>query len=140
MAEPDDLDVRLLRSDFAASPRTMVDILRETAAMFPDDPAIDNGAVVRTYGELVERADEVADHLADMGVGPGSKVGVRVESGTVDLYVAIAGLGYFRLSNRYTLSAVLGREMADAEDLERYWAESARMVGGYVRAGVADRL
>ncbi len=91
MAEPDDLDVRLLRSDFAASPRTMVDILRETAAMFPDDPAIDNGAVVRTYGELVERADEVADHLADMGVGPGSKVGVRVESGTVDLYVAILG-------------------------------------------------
>lgn len=69
----------------------MVDILRETAARFPDDPAIDNGAVVLTYGDLLERADEVADHLAATGVGPGSRVGIRVESGTVDLYVAILG-------------------------------------------------
>ncbi len=91
VAEPDDLDGRLLRSHLAAPPRTMVDILRDTAARCPDDPAIDNGAVVLTYGDLLERADELADQLAEIGVGPGSKVGIRVESGTVDLYVAILG-------------------------------------------------
>ena len=63
----------------------------------------------------------------------------RADVDPVDLYVAIAGLGYFRLSNRHTLSAVLGRDMAEPEGLERYWVEAARMVSGYVRAG-SDRL
>ncbi len=52
-----------------------------------------------------------------------------------DLYVTIAGLGYFPLSNRHTLSAVLGREVAQPEALERYWAESARMLSRHVLAG-----
>ena len=95
---------------------------------------------LRKSGRLDELVRPVVRLLAQL-LADGQARGVfRADVDPVDLYVAIAGLGYFRLSNRYTLSAVLGREMADAEDLERYWAESARMVGGYVRAGVADRL
>lgn len=53
-----------------------------------------------------------------------------------DLYVSIAGLGYFRVSNRYTLSAVLGRDLADPLELERHWRTCEDMVLRYVDARI----
>ncbi len=53
-----------------------------------------------------------------------------------DLYVSIAGLGYFRMSNRHTLSAVLGRELADPAELERHWRACEDMVLRYVDARI----
>ena len=82
----------LLRGAFAPSPRTLVDIFRETAAQAADEPAVDAGTGVLTYAELEEAADALAAQLAELGVGPGHKVGVRVSSGTTDLYVAIIGI------------------------------------------------
>ncbi len=82
----------LLRAGFAPPPRTLVDILRATVAAHPDAPALDNGAAVLTYTEFGEAAADVAAALADVGVGAGDRVGVRVRSGTVDLYVAIMGV------------------------------------------------
>ena len=81
----------LLRGPLATPPRTLVDVLRRTAADHPDEPAIDNGAQVLTYEEFLDAAEEVADELHAAGVGPGDQVGVRIRSGTTDLYVAIAG-------------------------------------------------
>ncbi|MBK8868769.1 MAG: amino acid adenylation domain-containing protein [Actinomycetales bacterium] len=81
-----------LRSGFAPRPRTLVDIFRETVAECPDVPAIDNGATSLTYAEFDEAASAVAEALHDAGVRVGDKVGVRVRSGTVDLYVAIMGI------------------------------------------------
>jgi AcrR family transcriptional regulator len=52
----------------------------------------------------------------------------------VELYLAIASLGYFVLSNQHTLSAVLGRELRQAEHLARHWQESAEIVRRYVAA------
>ncbi|RPH45812.1 MAG: TetR/AcrR family transcriptional regulator [Burkholderiales bacterium] len=51
-----------------------------------------------------------------------------------DLYVSIAGLGYFRVSNRYTLSAVLGRDLADPQVLDGHWRACEDMVLRYVDA------
>ncbi|HQR27560.1 MAG TPA: AMP-binding protein, partial [Nocardioides sp.] len=82
----------LLRSGHAAAPRTLVDIFRESVAARPDDPAVDNGAAVLTYAELDEAAEELAEALNDLGVGRGDRVGIRIRSGTVDLYVAILGV------------------------------------------------
>ncbi|MDO5676734.1 MAG: amino acid adenylation domain-containing protein [Propionibacteriaceae bacterium] len=82
----------LLRSEFAPAPRTLVDIFQETAANHPDEPALDNGAASLTYAALEEAAGAVADDLAAHGVGVGDKVGVRIASGTLDLYVAIIGI------------------------------------------------
>src|SRR3954447_9218216 len=82
----------MLRSAFAPPARTLVDILLATADDCPDDAAIDNGAVVLTYAELVDAAEQVAEALAQAGVGRGDRVGVRMKSGTTDLYVAIAGV------------------------------------------------
>ncbi len=81
----------LLRGPLAPAPRTLVDVLRRTAADHPDEPALDNGAQVLTYEEFLDAAEEVADDLHAAGIGPGDKVGIRIRSGTTDLYVAIAG-------------------------------------------------
>lgn len=82
----------LLRADRAPAPRTLVDVFRDSVSGCPDDPAVDNGASVLTYVELDEAAEEVAEALHDLGIGPGDRVGVRIRSGTVDLYVAILGV------------------------------------------------
>ncbi|MCW2746969.1 MAG: amino acid adenylation enzyme/thioester reductase family protein [Nocardioidaceae bacterium] len=71
--------------------RTLVDIFNQTVADFPDQPALDNGATVLTYAELSDAADEIADALNRMGIGPGDRVGVRINSGTTELYIAILG-------------------------------------------------
>ena len=82
----------LLRSNLAAPPRTLVDIFRDTVAAYPDADALDNGASVLTYLQFAEAADDLADELSDLGIGPGDKVGVRIASGTTDLYVAIMAI------------------------------------------------
>ncbi len=82
----------LLRASHAPPARTLVDIFQATVEEYPDDPAIDNGASVLTYREFAEAADEVAAALNGLGIGLGDRVGVRIRSGTVDLYVAIMGI------------------------------------------------
>ncbi|MBZ5736529.1 Pls/PosA family non-ribosomal peptide synthetase [Nocardioides mangrovi] len=79
----------LLRGDLAPPPRTLVEVFRATVLASPEAPAIDNGVEVLTYAELADAAEDVADELAALGVGPGDKVGIRVPSGTTDLYIAI---------------------------------------------------
>jgi AcrR family transcriptional regulator len=51
-----------------------------------------------------------------------------------ELYIAIAALGYFYLSNSATLSAVLGRELRAPEHLDEHWRVSAEMIQRFVRA------
>ena len=82
----------LLRLGLAAPPRTLVDIFDETVEAFPDAPALDNGAEVLTYLEFSEAAGDVASALRELGIGAGDRVGVRIRSGTLDLYVAIMGI------------------------------------------------
>ncbi|MGL5852018.1 MAG: AMP-binding protein, partial [Phycicoccus sp.] len=81
----------LLRGHLAPPPRTLVDVLRATVADHPDAPAIDNGRAVLTYEELLDAAETLAATLRDNGVRRGDRVGIRLPSGTVDLYVAILG-------------------------------------------------
>ena len=85
------MGVSLLRAARAPAPRTLVDIFRETVAEHREEPALDNGVAVMTYEEFAEAALSVAGELAQIGIGRGDKVGVRVPSGTTDLYVAIMG-------------------------------------------------
>ncbi len=92
MLEPERPDQPLLRSDRAPAPRTLVDILDATTALAPDAPAIDNGAEVLTYAQMLEAAGELADELTGHGIGRGDRVGIRIDSGTVELYVAVVGV------------------------------------------------
>ncbi len=83
------IPAEFLRAGLAPAPRTLVDILEATAAQHPDATAIDDGAAPLTYRELLAEIDAGARGLADAGVGAGDRVGVRMPSGSRDLYVAI---------------------------------------------------
>ena len=106
----------LLRSSAAPPPRTLVDIFRVTVAQFGEITALDTGADALTYEEFAEAADEVADELAAIGVGRGDRVGIRLPSGTTDLYIAIMA----------TLLVGAAYVPVDADDPE----ERARLVFG----------
>ncbi|MEY9863174.1 non-ribosomal peptide synthetase-like protein [Catenulispora sp. GAS73] len=73
----------------AARARTLVDVLDATVQQHPEAPALEAAGTVLTYRELRGAVATLADTLRGRGVGPGDKVGVRVPSGTLDLYIAI---------------------------------------------------
>ncbi|MDQ1039756.1 non-ribosomal peptide synthetase-like protein [Streptomyces sp. V3I8] len=73
----------------AASPRTLVDILDASVRACPDEPALDDGRRSLTYRDLAVEVEALRRRLSDAGVGLGDRVGVRVPSGTNELYVAV---------------------------------------------------
>lgn len=86
--------------------------------------------------ELVSPVVEMLDALLRRGEAAG------VFRGGVDaaeLYVAIASLGYFYLSNSFTLSAVLGRGLREPARLEAHWRSSEAMVLRFVCRAEPDQ-
>ena len=105
-----------------------MDIFLASATDNPDALAVDSGVEVLTYAELAEAAEAFAARLAEAGVGRGQRVGVRIRSGTTELYVAILGV----------LFAGAAYVPVDADDPD----ERARLVFGeaQVRAVVGNDL
>ncbi|MFF0163501.1 Pls/PosA family non-ribosomal peptide synthetase [Streptomyces sp. NPDC005263] len=73
----------------AASPRTLVDVFDASVRSYPNELALDDGTTQLTYRALAAEVERLRRRLAHAGVGLGDRVGVRVPSGTNDLYVAI---------------------------------------------------
>ncbi|MBX7549948.1 amino acid adenylation domain-containing protein [Streptomyces sp. tea 10] len=73
----------------AGSPRTLVDVFDASVRAHPDEPALDDGTTCLSYRALAGEVERVRRRLAEAGVGLGDRVGVRVPSGTNELYVAI---------------------------------------------------
>ncbi|WP_431234016.1 Pls/PosA family non-ribosomal peptide synthetase [Mycolicibacterium psychrotolerans] len=78
-----------LLSEQAPAPRTLIDILYDTANRYPEAAAIDDGTVQLTYAELIADIEESVDWLAARGIGRGDRIGIRMPSGSYALYVAI---------------------------------------------------
>ncbi len=72
--------------------RTLTAVFAETAARFPGRPALDVGETTLSYEQLLAAADELGERLSLTGIGPGDRVGVRVASGSAELYLAILGV------------------------------------------------
>ncbi|HEV7976012.1 Pls/PosA family non-ribosomal peptide synthetase [Amycolatopsis sp.] len=85
-------DRALFWSGLGASERTLLDILAETAATHPNAAAIDDGVSVLSYRKLAEEIEAYGGKLRAAGIGLGDRVGVRISSGTAELYVAILGV------------------------------------------------
>ncbi len=80
------------RSAYAPAPRTLIDILRASCAQHPQASAIDDAAGALSYAELMVQVDRTAARLHAQGVRRGDRVGVRMASGSRDLYIAILGI------------------------------------------------
>ncbi|WP_372462794.1 Pls/PosA family non-ribosomal peptide synthetase [Sinomonas notoginsengisoli] len=76
-------------SDRAPEPRTLIDVLSASAGAFPEAPALDDGSRALSYTELLEEVRAMGRKLHAAGLGAGDRIGVRIPSGTAELYIAI---------------------------------------------------
>ncbi|GID50816.1 amino acid adenylation protein [Actinoplanes capillaceus] len=104
--------------------RTLVDILDATIAAHADSPAIGTDAGTLTYRRLSAEVEALRATLCGHGIGVGDRVGVRISSGTAELYLAILGV----------LAAGAAYVPVDADDPE----ERAELV--FAEAGVCAVL
>jgi non-ribosomal peptide synthetase-like protein len=86
---PELVPAHYLLSPGAADPRTLIDILYDTAACYPEAAAIDDGTVQLTYSELISDIEASVAWLAARGIGRGDRIGIRMPSGSFALYEAI---------------------------------------------------
>jgi non-ribosomal peptide synthetase-like protein len=77
---------------FVTAPRTLLDVYADTLARYPERLALQAPDATYSYRELWDAAGDVASTLREFGVGPGDRVGVRLPSGTAELYTAILGV------------------------------------------------
>ncbi|MEU4338455.1 Pls/PosA family non-ribosomal peptide synthetase [Micromonospora lupini] len=114
----------VFRSASAPARRTLVDILDDSVRAYPDACALDSGATTLTYRDLADEVEAVRRSLAGHGIGVGDRVGIRISSGTAELYLAILGV----------LAAGAAYVPVDADDPE----ERAELV--FAEAGVVAVL
>lgn len=87
---------------------------------------------LRKSGLLSELVSPVVGLLAGL-LARGASQGVfRGDVDPVELYIVIASLGYFYLSNQHTLSAVLSRDLREPAQLDSHWQVSTDVVQRYV--------
>jgi non-ribosomal peptide synthetase-like protein len=76
----------------ATPARTLLDVFAATVARCHERTAIDAPDARLTYLELSDFAQTLSERLRALGIGPGDRVGVRVTSGTAELYASILGV------------------------------------------------
>lgn len=108
------------RTAAAAPARTLIDLLSDVASRHPEASAIDDGSGALSYRELLARVWRTAAALHAAGVRRGDRVGVRMPSGSKELYVSILAV----------MAAGAAYVPVDADDPD----ERARLVFG--EAGV----
>ncbi len=105
--------------------RTLLDVFAATVERHGDRVALD---ATLTYEELSRAAEELASVLREQCIGPGDRVGVRIASGSSQLYVGILG----------TLLAGAAYVPVDADDpparAERIWEQAG--VSGVLEDGL----
>lgn len=95
-SEPEILDAaprryppQLAGSERTPAPRTLIDILAATAEAFPEAPALDDGTRSLSYAELLGEVRAMGRNLHAAGLGAGDRIGIRIPSGTAELYISI---------------------------------------------------
>ena len=90
------------------------------------------GQHLKKSGRVTQLSSPLLDILRDL-LARGAKDGVfRGGVDPVQIYITIAALGYFYLSNRYTLSRFLDRDLM-AEEERKVWLEHiTNVVLGYI--------
>jgi acyl-CoA synthetase (AMP-forming)/AMP-acid ligase II len=111
---------------------TVADLVEHSVDAVPDRVAVVCGSRRSTYAELESRANRLAHHLAEHGVGPASHVGVFTTNTmeTVEAMLAIAKLRAVavNVNHRYTENELLYQlDNADVVALVHQRADSAKV-------------
>ncbi|WP_422246744.1 amino acid adenylation domain-containing protein, partial [Corynebacterium variabile] len=122
----------LTRGVLAAPPRTLIDILRATAQDHPEASAIDDGSGALSYTELLDAVEAKAAVLRSAGVRPGDRVGIRVDSGSKELYISILAVMLAR-------AAYVPVDVDDTDERARLVFGEAQAVGIVGNGGYVPR-
>ena len=111
---------------------TVADLVEHSVDAVPDRVAVVCGSRRSTYAELESRANRLAHHLAEHGVGPASHVGLFTTNTmeTVEAMLAVAKLRAVavNVNHRYTENELLYQlENADVVALIHQRADSAKV-------------
>ena len=89
------------------SDQTVGELLRQTAAQYPQRDAIWHRSAVWSYRQLEQETQRAATALLAMGIGPGDKVAMlaEVEPDAVSVYYAIQMIGAIAVMLNTSLSA-----------------------------------
>lgn len=109
-------------SHLAPPARTLIDILTASAEQHPEAPALDDGETVLSYAELLDEVKATARTLHLRGLGAGDRIGIRIRSGTVELYVSI-------LATLYVGAAYVPVDADDPDERARLVFTEARVAG-----------
>ena len=93
----------MTRSPATVSGWTFADVFESVAAALPDAPALIHGADTLTWTELDRRADGVARHLLDRGVGHQDKVAFYLynRSEYIELFLACSKASLVHVNTNY---------------------------------------
>ena len=113
----------VLSAGHLATPtRTLADILVHTAVQHPDALALEDAEGTISYRGLLRRVQTQASALSLAGVRRGDTVGIRIPSGTRDLYVSI-------LATVFAGAAYVPVDADDPEERARLVFAEAHVVG-----------
>ena len=115
---PESVELAIYPSQLPTASRTLGDILDASTSAYPKAIAVDDGKMCLSYAELAQEVAVRAEHLRAIGVGVSDRVGVRVSSGSIELYLAI-------LAVLTTGAAYVPVEADDPDErAELVWAEA----------------
>ena len=115
----------------AAPARTLVDILLATAGRHPGALALEDVDGAINYRDLVRLVTEQAEQLSRRGVRRGDTVGIRIPSGTRELYLSI-------LATLLVGASYVPVDADDPEERVRLVFGEARVVGVIGAGGVFE--
>jgi AcrR family transcriptional regulator len=96
------------------------------------------GRFIRTSKRIIALHSPMLG-LIDDTLKRGAAMGkFRPDVDPVELYISIAGLGFFYLSNRWTLSTIFRRDLGSKEELKRRGEHVVDVVMGYLRPVARD--
>jgi AcrR family transcriptional regulator len=96
------------------------------------------GRYLRQSGQIRDLHSPLISMMRDV-LGRGAADGTfRANVDPVQLYVSIASLGFFYLSNRYTLSTIFERDLMDREQLAERGRHIVEVILGYLRTDGAE--
>jgi non-ribosomal peptide synthetase-like protein len=123
----------LLGGGRAPAERTLIDVLRAVAASHPEASALEDAAGALSYRELIVSAERLAAALLATGVRRGDRVGVRIASGSRELYLGILGI-------LFAGAAYVPVDADDPEERARLVFGEAAVVGVLEDGGAFRRL
>lgn len=96
---------------------------------------LQNARFLKQISDLPALHSPLVTELRDI-IRRGNEMGVfRPDVDPMQLYISIAGLGYFYVSNIKTLSVIFDRDLSEFAAIQEREAQAVQMVIDYLRAG-----